>query len=77
VRPSSSVVRPSSLIEPLTARERDVLRLLVAGLSSREIARTLFVELSTLKTHLKSIYRKLDVRSRDQAIARARELQLR
>jgi LuxR family maltose regulon positive regulatory protein len=68
---------PERLAEPLSARERDVLRLLVAGRSGPEIAGALVVAPSTVKTHLKSIYGKLDVHSRDQAIARARELQLR
>jgi LuxR family maltose regulon positive regulatory protein len=62
--------------EPLSAREREVLRLLGAGLPGPEIARTLFVSPSTIKSHLKSLYGKLDVHSRDQAIARARELRL-
>jgi LuxR family maltose regulon positive regulatory protein len=73
---SSSDVRRLPMVEPLTDRERAVLRLLPSELSGRGIARMLVVELSTVKTHLKSIYRKLDVHSRDQAIARARELQL-
>jgi LuxR family transcriptional regulator, maltose regulon positive regulatory protein len=65
-----------TLAEPLSERERDVLRLLGAGLSSPEIAREMFVAPSTVRSHLKSIYRKLDVHSRDQAIARARDLDL-
>jgi LuxR family maltose regulon positive regulatory protein len=50
--------------------------LLVAGRSGPEIADALVVAPSTVKTHLKSIYGKLDVHSRDQAIARVRELRL-
>jgi LuxR family maltose regulon positive regulatory protein len=53
-----------------------VLRLLAAGLSSPEIGRQLYVEVSTVKTHLKSLYGKLEVHSREQAIARARALHL-
>jgi LuxR family maltose regulon positive regulatory protein len=68
--------RPGVLMEPLSARERDVLRLLDAGLSNAEIARDLFVEQSTVKTHLIHLYRKLGVSSRTQAITRARALQL-
>jgi LuxR family maltose regulon positive regulatory protein len=64
------------LEEPLTRRERDVLRLLAAGQSSPEIARTLYVEVNTVKTHLKHLYDKLGVHSRDQAVWRARELNL-
>jgi ATP/maltotriose-dependent transcriptional regulator MalT len=53
-----------------------VLRLLSAGRSNAEIARDLFVEQSTVKTHLIHLYRKLGVSSRTQAIARARALRL-
>jgi LuxR family maltose regulon positive regulatory protein len=62
------------LIEPLTGRELEVLRLLADGLSNQEIASTLVVALGTAKTHTASLYRKLDVASRTQAVARAREL---
>ena len=65
-----------SLAEALTQSERNVLRLLVAGQSGPQIAEALVVAPSTVKTHLKSIYGKLDVHSRDQAMARARELKL-
>lgn len=64
------------LIEPLTEREQQVLRLLVDGLSGPEIASILVVGESTIKTHLKNIYGKLGVHSRDQALLRARELNL-
>jgi LuxR family transcriptional regulator, maltose regulon positive regulatory protein len=64
------------LIEPLSDREQAVLRLMCAGLSAPEIANELYVAASTVRTHLKNIYRKLDVHSRDQAIARAGELNL-
>ncbi len=64
------------LIEPLTDRELEVLRLLADGLSNQEIARTLSIALGTAKTHTSSLYRKLDVTSRTQAVARARELRL-
>jgi LuxR family maltose regulon positive regulatory protein len=64
------------LIEPLTERELEVLRLLADGLSYEEIARQLVVALETAKTHTASLYRKLGVVSRTQAVARARELGL-
>ena len=67
---------PGALVEPLSARELDVLRLLSAGRSNAEIARELFVEQSTVKTHLIHLYRKLGISSRTQAIARARTLRL-
>ena len=56
----------------LSAREQGVLRFLQTRLSTREIAGELFISMNTLKTHLKSIYRKLDVSSRSDAVARAR-----
>ena len=67
---------PGVLVEPLSARELDVLRLLSDGRSNAEIARALFVEQSTVKTHLIHLYRKLGVSSRTQAVNRARTLRL-
>ena len=52
----------------LTSREIDVLRLLSSRLTSHEIAQTLFISMNTLKSHLKSIYLKLGVNSRAQAV---------
>jgi len=65
-----------SLIEPLSDRELEVLRLLVAGLSNREIAGKLVLSLGTVKTHVHNIYGKLDTRNRAEAIKRAGELEL-
>ena len=62
--------------EVLSERELAVLRLLKSELSQREIADALFVSFNTVKTHVKSIYRKLDVATRPDAILRARELNL-
>jgi LuxR family transcriptional regulator, maltose regulon positive regulatory protein len=64
------------LSEPLSERELEVLALVAAGKSNLEIASSLFVSLSTIKTHTNNLYRKLGARSRTQAIARARELDL-
>jgi LuxR family maltose regulon positive regulatory protein len=64
------------LSEPLSERELDVLALISAGRSNVEIARSLFVSMSTVKTHINNLYRKLGARSRTQAIAHARELDL-
>jgi LuxR family maltose regulon positive regulatory protein len=64
------------LVEPLSPQEQRVLRLLAAGLSNPEIARELFVSLNTIKTQVKSIYRKLNVSSRDEASQVARDLNL-
>jgi LuxR family maltose regulon positive regulatory protein len=62
--------------EPLTERELDVLRLLVAGYSNQAIARELVVAVGTVKRHVNNLFGKLRVQSRLQAVARARELDL-
>jgi LuxR family maltose regulon positive regulatory protein len=64
------------LYEQLTEREHQVLRLLAAGLSSTEVAEELVIAVSTARSYIKVIYRKLDVHSRDEAIARGRQLGL-
>jgi LuxR family maltose regulon positive regulatory protein len=66
----------TDLVEPLSERELEVLRLVAAGLSNREIAGKLILSLGTIKTHIHNIYGKLDVRNRAQAVDRARELDL-
>ena len=60
--------------EALTDRERDVLRLLPSRLTLNEIAKELYVSVNTLKFHLRVIYRKLDINSREEAAAIARTL---
>jgi LuxR family maltose regulon positive regulatory protein len=64
------------LIEPLSEREIKVLRLMAADLSSPEIAEALIIAVSTVRSHIKRIYRKLDVHSRYEAVERARALDL-
>jgi LuxR family maltose regulon positive regulatory protein len=66
----------AELPEPLSDREIEVLRLITAGLSNSEIAEELVLAVSTVKRHISNIYGKLNVNSRTQAIARARELKL-
>jgi two-component system nitrate/nitrite response regulator NarL len=61
---------------PLTAREAEVVSLLEDGLSNKQIARRLFIEVPTVKNHVHSILEKLGARSRGEAAARARRLQL-
>ena len=68
--------RPGALVEPLSEREREVLRLLRSELGGPEIARALVVSLNTLRTHTKNIYAKLGVGSRRAAVRRAEELDL-
>jgi LuxR family maltose regulon positive regulatory protein len=65
-----------ALVEPLSQQEIRVLKLLVAGLSNGEIARELIVSTNTVKTHVKSIYRKLDINSREEARVVVKELKL-
>jgi LuxR family transcriptional regulator, maltose regulon positive regulatory protein len=64
------------LLDPLTERELEVLRLIAAGLSNRAIADRLVLALSTVKSYVNTIYGKLQVESRTQAVARARALHL-
>jgi LuxR family maltose regulon positive regulatory protein len=64
------------LVEPLSGQERRVLRLLAADLSNPEIADELVVSLNTVKTHVKNIFAKLDVHSREEASDLARQLNL-
>ncbi|MEM6353796.1 MAG: LuxR C-terminal-related transcriptional regulator [Cyanobacteria bacterium P01_D01_bin.14] len=71
-----SLYTPSPLIEPLSQRELDVLRLLNTELTGPEIARELVVALSTVRTHTKRIYSKLNVTNRRAAVKRATELEL-
>jgi ATP/maltotriose-dependent transcriptional regulator MalT len=74
VHPSSVSLHP--LVEPLSERELDVLRLLPSELSTTEMADELVVSVNTIRTHLKNLYGKLGVHSRYEAIARAKELNL-
>ena len=67
---------PAELLEPLSAREGEVLRFLPTMMSNSDIASELFVSVNTVKTHVKSIYRKLDVTRRQDAVRRARQLHL-
>jgi LuxR family maltose regulon positive regulatory protein len=65
-----------SVVEPLSQRELEVLRLIARGLSNREISQRLFLALSTVKGHNRIIFSKLMVQRRTEAVARARELGL-
>ena len=73
-KPGLPIAQP--LIEPLSQRELEVLHLIAQGLSNREIGERLFLALSTVKGHNQQIFDKLQVQSRTEAVARARELGL-
>jgi LuxR family maltose regulon positive regulatory protein len=75
VAPRRADARPA-LVEQLSAREMTVLRYLCSRLTYEEIAAALFVSLNTLKTHVKAVYRKLEVASRAEAVSVGRSLRL-
>ena len=74
--PLQAATGEAPLIEPLSEREQEVLRLLATTLSGPEIADRLTISLSTFRSHTKSIYAKLDAHSRLDAVARAEALHL-
>ena len=60
--------------EPISERELEVLRFIAAGLPNKKITEQLYISMSTVKTHLRNIYGKLDVHSRTEAVAKAKDL---
>jgi LuxR family maltose regulon positive regulatory protein len=72
VTPASGL--DSTLVEPLSEREREVLRLIAEGLTNQDVASKLYLSLHTVKVHARNIYAKLGVTSRTQAVARGRAL---
>jgi LuxR family maltose regulon positive regulatory protein len=72
----STQPQPGELLDPLTPRELEIMRLIAKGYSNPEIASELVVSVNTIKKHTSNIYGKLGVRSRTQAIARAQQLNL-
>jgi LuxR family maltose regulon positive regulatory protein len=79
--PILSVARPGAvavpgLVEPLSAREREVLELVAAGRPNRVIAAELFIGVDTVKRHVSHLFAKLGVTNRTEAVARARALGL-
>ena len=75
-RSASDGVAPAELLEALSDRETEVLRYLPTIMSNADIASELFVSVNTVKTHVKSIYRKLGATRRQDAVRRARQLRL-
>lgn len=77
---ASKITPPDSnketLAEPLSSREIEVLKLIDSGLANKEIASKLFLAPATVKAHIRNIYGKLDVKSRTEALARSRKLEL-
>lgn len=73
---TTSAARDGWIPEPLTVRERSVLRLLATSMSTIEIAEEMCVSVNTVKTHVAAIYRKLATSKRREAIFKARELEL-
>ena len=63
-------------VEPLTEREREVLRHVSGMLNTAEVASEMYISVNTVKSHLKSIYRKLAAAHRGEAVRRARQLEL-
>jgi len=78
VNRKENFVLNSSLIArlELSKRELEILDLLAKGLSNQEIASTLFISLSTVKSHIQNLFEKLDVKRRIQAVEKARRLNL-
>lgn len=74
--PTTQLTPPTTLAEPLSEREHEVLQLIAQGLSNRDISERLFLALSTVKGHNQLIFGKLQVQRRTEAVARARELGL-
>jgi LuxR family maltose regulon positive regulatory protein len=75
-RLQAGIRRPITAGDDLSERELVILRLLAAGLTKPEIASELFIAYNTVKTHTRTIYRKLDASTREEAVARGRELSL-
>jgi LuxR family maltose regulon positive regulatory protein len=76
VPPSGPGQTTPVIVEQLSEREREVLRLLSGMLSTAEIAAEMYISVNTVKSHLRSVYRKLSATHRNEAVRRARQLEL-
>lgn len=74
--PAAGLNQVPGLLEPLTRREQDVLRRVASGQTNPQIAEGLYISLSTVKTHINNLFRKLDANDRDGALDAARNLKL-
>jgi LuxR family maltose regulon positive regulatory protein len=74
--PEGAASGAAGLVEPLTEREKQVLRLLAAGLTSTEVAEELIIAVSTCRSYIKSLYGKLDAHSRDEAVEKGHRYSL-
>ncbi|MCL7462962.1 LuxR C-terminal-related transcriptional regulator [Pseudomonas sp. NW5] len=74
--PGAGLPAQQTLLEPLTRRELDVLRYMARGYTNQQLADSLFVSLSTVKTHINNLFRKLEVSDRDAALQSARQRRL-
>ncbi|HTQ90675.1 MAG TPA: LuxR C-terminal-related transcriptional regulator [Streptosporangiaceae bacterium] len=74
--PAQAAEAPALVVEPLTEREREVLVHLSGLLSTAEVASAMYISVNTVKTHLRSVYRKLAASHRNEAVRRARQLGL-
>jgi DNA-binding CsgD family transcriptional regulator len=74
--PGAPLPRTGEPLEPLSQRELEVLLMVATGRSNQEIAAELYVATGTVKAHLNNIFRKLEARSRLEAVTRARDLRL-
>lgn len=69
----NNLPHPLGPVEPLTVKEQKLLKGLTEGLTNQQLADTHHLSVNTIKTHLKNLYRKLEVSSRSEAVARAKE----
>src|SRR4029078_3206080 len=74
--PADELAARRALVDPLTGREQTILRYLASTLSTSEIAGELYLSVNTVKTHQRTVYRKLGAGSRRDAVQRARALRL-